>query len=316
MRLEPVILSVDEAGARRFIGKRLDVAIAAMLERSRNHAQSLLKRNLVELRPHPEKAEPSYRLRAGDRVVISFPDDAADEENGPEAEAIPLEVIYEDEALLAINKQAGLVVHPAVGHRSGTLVNALAHRAGKSTTKLERMGIVHRLDKDTSGVLLIAKTGAAQERLAAAFAQRQVRKLYRALCWGAFRARSGSCREAIGRHRVHRQKMTVLRAGGRAAHTEYRVLEQGRLGAEVECILHTGRTHQIRVHLAHLNHPVWGDATYGRPHPLPDGFKPPRQMLHAARIEIVHPLTGRTLELEAPPPGDYRESRRRLLYTE
>ena len=316
MSQAPVVLSLNEAEARQFVGQRLDVAVAAALARSRNHAQALLKRGLVSLKPHAEKAEASYRLRAGDEVTISFPEQDANTEDGPAAEKIPLKVIYEDDALLAINKQAGLVVHPAAGHRSGTLVNALAHRANEENEKLERMGIVHRLDKDTSGVMLIAKTGAVQGKLAAAFAQRQVRKLYSALCWGVFRRQSGSCLEAIGRHRVHRQKMTVLKAGGRAAHTDYRVLEQGRLGAEVECVLHTGRTHQIRVHLAHLGHPVWGDDTYGRGHPLADGFSPPRQMLHAARIEIAHPLTGEMLELEAPLPRDYRESRKRLFKAE
>jgi 23S rRNA pseudouridine1911/1915/1917 synthase len=309
------VLFCDEEMVRPFVGKRLDVFLAAALGRSRNHGQALLKRGLIELHPHAEKAEASYRLRAGDTVRINA-DVEMPQENEPAGEAIALEVIYEDETLLAINKQPGLVVHPAAGHRSGTLVNALVHHWGGRLARRgggERLGLVHRLDKDTSGLVLIAKTEAAHEKLAEAFAGRQVKKIYRALCWGVFRQRSGECRGAIGRHRVHRQKMTVLKTGGRDSHTDYRVSKQGAAGAEVECLLHTGRTHQIRVHLSHLGHPVWGDVIYGRPHQLADGFEPPRQMLHAARIEIAHPVTGEPLRLEAPTPADYVESRTRLL---
>jgi 23S rRNA pseudouridine1911/1915/1917 synthase len=315
MPARPPVLICNEEMVRPFVGKRLDVFLAAILERSRNHGQSLLKQGLIELRPYPEKAEASYRLRAGDTVVINEQVEQPAEEE-PRGEAIPLEVIYEDEALLAINKQPGLVVHPAVGHRSGTLVNALVHHWHGRLARRgggERLGLVHRLDKDTSGLLLIAKTEIAHERLALAFAERQVRKFYRALCWGVFRRSSGECHGAIGRHRIHRQKMIVLKTGGRASHTDYRVMKQGRTGAEVECLLHTGRTHQIRVHLAHLGHPVWGDLVYGRAHKLADGFEPPRQMLHAARLEIRHPITGEPLQLEAPAPRDYLESRTRLL---
>ncbi len=181
------------------------------------------------------------------------------------------------------------MVHPAVGHRSGTLVNALVHHRGARLAARggqERLGIVHRLDKDTSGLMLIAKTDEAHERLAHAFAQREVRKVYRALCRGVFRRPSGECRGPIGRHPQQRKKMAVLKnAGrGRTAWTDYRVLQQGKSGAEVECLLHTGRTHQIRVHLAHLRHPVWGDTLYGHQRAVGDGIYPPRQMLHAALL--------------------------------
>jgi 23S rRNA pseudouridine1911/1915/1917 synthase len=311
----PPVLSLNEEAVRPFVGQRLDVFLAATLQRSRNHAQSLLRQGLVHLHAHPEKAESSYRLRKGDTLTI-HPEVLVPNADEPTGEAIPLDIIYEDDALLALNKQPGLVVHPAVGHRSGTLVNALVHHRGTQLAQRggqERSGLVHRLDKDTSGLMLIAKTDEVHERLAHAFAERNVRKIYRALCWGVWRRASGECRQAIGRHRVHRQKMTVLKTGGRNAHTDYRVLQQGAHGAEVECTLHTGRTHQIRVHLAHLGHPVWGDLVYGRPHELPDGFKPPRQMLHAATLEIAHPLTGKLLHLEAPLPADYLASRTRLL---
>ena len=310
----PRLISCDEA--RPFVGQRLDVVLAAVLQRSRTQVQLLLKQGLVHLQPAAAKAESSYRLRAGDSITIE-PIPVAQIEAEPAGEAIPLDIIYEDDALIALNKQPGLVVHPAAGHWSGTLVNALIHHCGKHLAERggqERLGIVHRLDKDTSGLMLVAKTDEVHERLSAAFARREVKKIYRALCWGVFRRASGECQGAIGRHPVHRKKMAVPKNAerGRTAWTDYRVLQQGRLGAEVECLLHTGRTHQIRVHLSHLGHPIWGDTLYGRRAPV-EGFYPARQMLHAARIEIAHPLTGKPLRLEAALPGDYLAARTKLL---
>jgi len=309
-------LSLHGEALRPFVGRRLDVFLAAALSCSRAQAQALLKKGLVHLHPAAAKAEASYRLRPGDTVNIE-PAPAAPVRAEPSGEAIPLDIIYEDAALLALNKQPGLVVHPAAGHWSGTLVNALVHHCGSHLAGRggqERLGLVHRLDKDTSGLMLIAKTDEAHERLAQAFARREVRKVYRALCRGVFRRASGECRGAIGRHPVHRKKMAVPKdpLRGRAAWTDYRVLQQGRQGAEVECVLHTGRTHQIRVHLSHLGHPVWGDTLYGRRVSV-DGIFPGRQMLHAARIEIAHPITGKPLRLEAPLPGDYAACRALLL---
>jgi 23S rRNA pseudouridine1911/1915/1917 synthase len=320
MRPIETILSISAEDVRPFVGRRVDVFLAAVLQRSRTQVQSLLKRGLVHLQAASAKAavttDTSYRLRAGDTVTV-HPEPALPAETGMSGEAIPLDIVYEDDALLALNKQPGLVVHPAAGHWSGTLVNALIHHCGPHLAGRggqERLGIVHRLDKDTSGLMLIAKTDEVHERLAQAFARREVKKIYRALCWGVFRRASGECRGAIGRHPVHRQKMAVPKnpERGRAAWTDYRVHKQGKLGAEVECLLHTGRTHQIRVHLSHLGHPVWGDTLYGR-RALVDGFYPARQMLHAARIEIAHPLTGKPLRLEAPLPDDYAASRKLLL---
>ena len=298
-------------------GTRLDLFLTQALGRSRSRVQALLKAGLVEISPATARAEASYRLRTGDAVTVRANDAAsAADDDAPRGEAIALAILYEDEALLALNKQPGLVVHPAAGHRTGTLVNALVHHLGARLAGRggsDRLGLVHRLDQDTSGVILIAKTDDAHEKLAAAFAAREVRKFYRALCWGTFRRATGSLREPIGRNPAHRQKMAVVKRGGREAHTDYRVVAQGRQGAEVECRLHTGRTHQIRVHLAHHGHPIWGDKVYGRPHTLADGYAPPRQMLHAARLEIAHPLTDEMLRLEAPLPADYVESRQRLL---
>jgi 23S rRNA pseudouridine1911/1915/1917 synthase len=318
------VLSLSAEDVRPHVGERLDVFLAAVLQRSRTQVQSLLKKGLVHLQHAATKAAvttavttaASYRLRPGDTVTVEpSPIMPADAE--PSGEAIPLDIIYEDDALIALNKQPGLVVHPAAGHWSGTLVNALVHHCGSQLSGRGgqgRLGIVHRLDKDTSGLILIAKTDEVHERLSAAFAEREVKKMYRALCQGVFRRASGECRGAIGRHPVHRKKMAVPKdpERGRAAWTDYRVLHQGKQGAEVECVLHTGRTHQIRVHLSHLGHPIWGDTLYGRRAPV-DGFYPARQMLHAARIEIAHPLTGKPLRLEAPLPEDYTASRTILL---
>jgi 23S rRNA pseudouridine1911/1915/1917 synthase len=317
MNPDPKNIFLNEQDTRSFAGQRLDVFIAAALQRSRNHAQSLLKRKLVRLNSGAGHAESSYRLRIGDTVAIEFALEP-EGESPPAGEAIPLDILFEDDALLALNKQAGLVVHPAAGHASGTLVNALVHHLGSHLARRggeSRSGLVHRLDKDTSGVILIAKTDDAHERLAEAFARREVRKVYRALCRGTFRQASGSCKGAIARHPVDRKKMAVPRnpERGRAAWTDYRVVQQGKWGAEVECVLHTGRTHQIRVHLSHLGHPIWGDTLYGRQRAPVDGVCPSRQMLHAALLEIAHPLTGKTLRFEAELPEDYKACRERLL---
>jgi 23S rRNA pseudouridine1911/1915/1917 synthase len=310
------ILTIDAEEVRAHAGERLDVFLAGALQRSRTQVQALMKQGLVEMQPSSAKAQSSYRLRAGDVVTVHPAPEIPDQFEAA-GEAIPLDIIYEDEALIALNKQPGLVVHPAAGHWSGTLVNALIHHCGAQLAGRggqERLGIVHRLDKDTSGLMLIAKTDEAHERLAAAFAARDVKKTYRALCWGVFRRASGELKGAIGRHPVHRKKMTVPKQAekGRTAWTGYRVLKQARHGAEVECLLHTGRTHQIRVHLSHLGHPIWGDTLYGRRAPLND-FYPARQMLHAARIEFAHPLTGKALQLEAKLPQDYSSAREILL---
>jgi len=319
MNLEPTITTLSEADIAPFIGQRLDVCIAAVLGRSRSHVQTLLKQGLVQVNPAPPKLSPSYHIRKGDSVTLqAMQETPVDAE--PSGEAIPLDILFEDDVLIAINKQPGLVVHPAAGHWSGTLVNALIHYRGAQLDQLgglERVGIVHRLDKDTSGLMLIAKTNEAHEKLAEAFAKREVKKLYQALCWGVFRRPKGECRGPIGRHPQQRKKMAVLKnAGrGRTAATDYRVLQQGKQGAEVECTLHTGRTHQIRVHLSHLGHPIWGDTLYGQKHPMADGAYPARQMLHAAHLEIAHPMTGKPLSFDAPLPEDYLAYRKRLIGT-
>jgi 23S rRNA pseudouridine1911/1915/1917 synthase len=311
-------LTISEEEVQPFTGQRLDVFLAAVLQRSRTQVQSLLKQGLVDMKPASAKGESSYRLRAGDSVTVR-PGPTKSVAADMTGEAIPLDIIYEDDALIALNKQPGLVVHPAAGHWSGTLVNALIHHCGSQLAGrggLERLGIVHRLDKDTSGLMLVAKTDEVHEKLSQAFAERKVKKIYRALCRGVFRRASGELRGPIGRHPVHRKKMAVLKNPERSksAWTDYRVLGQGKSGAEVECILHTGRTHQIRVHLSHLGHPIYGDLLYGPSFAVSvNGIYPPRHMLHAARIEIAHPLTGKLLQFVAPLPADYAAIRELLL---
>jgi 23S rRNA pseudouridine1911/1915/1917 synthase len=308
-------ITVEKGSANA--GQRLDVVLAAALQRSRAQAQALIKRGQVHLAPASAKGEASYRLREGDSVTVAAD---APRPSAPDlaGEAIPLEILYEDDAMLALNKQPGLVVHPAAGNWSGTLVNALIHHRGSQLATrggAERLGIVHRLDKDTSGVILIAKTDEAHEKLSRAFAERAMKKYYRALCRGVFRKASGEIRESIGRDPRNRKKMAVIKTANRArsAWTDYRVLAQGQHGAEVECLLHTGRTHQIRVHLAHLGHPIWGDTLYGRAQWSLKDIYPKRQMLHAARIELAHPITGQSLKIEAPLPKDFADCREALL---
>lgn len=295
----------DEIDAAR--GQRLDVFLAEALGRSRSQAQTLLKAGRVQLLPARNgPPEAKDKLRTGDRVIV----DDAPMQSLPEvqAENIPLDVIFEDDSLLVINKPPGLVVHPAAGHYTGTLVHALLHHCGDSLASrggAERLGIVHRLDKDTSGLLVVAKTDAAHAALSAQFQGRQITKIYLALARGVFRHASGSCKEPIGRHPIARKKMAVVKSG-RSAHTDYCVQKQWPHAALVECHLHTGRTHQIRVHLAHLGHPILGDTLYGRAWHVEGLPSPERQLLHAARLGFTHPATGKSVEFSAPLPEDFQ----------
>jgi 23S rRNA pseudouridine1911/1915/1917 synthase len=234
------------------------------------------------------------------------------------AERLPLEILFEDEALLVLNKPPGLVVHPGAGNRAHTLQNALlAH--DPALARVPRAGLVHRLDKDTSGVLVVARTPVAHSRLVAALAARSVGREYLALCAGAPTG-GGRIDQPIGRHRSQRTRMAV-RSDGRQAVTHYRIEERFRAHTLLRVQLETGRTHQIRVHLAHIGYPVVGDPVYGgRMRPLAgaaaglqqalQNFR--RQALHAQRLQFVHPLTGRPRRFEAPPPADLVELLRRL----
>lgn len=220
---------------------------------------------------------------------------------------IPLDILYEDADLIAINKPPGLVVHPAPGHETDTVVNALLHycRDLQGIGGELRPGIVHRLDKDTSGVLVVAKNEQTLAALVEQFSAHTVEKEYRTLVWGKPAPPSGTISKPIGRHPVHRQKMAVTEKG-RAAVTHYQTLAAGGMAAHLLVRIETGRTHQIRVHMASIGHPVAGDAVYGRArHGLPPELALPRQMLHARRLVIRHPRTGAALDFTAPLPDDF-----------
>ena len=282
---------------------RADKVLAgAFREHSRAALQRAFEAGLV--RRNGRVMAKSDEVTAGETLEFVLPEVVPTELNPV---AIPLNVLYEDEHLLALNKAAGMVVHPGVGTGEDTLVHALlAHCAGglSGVGGIERPGIVHRLDKGTSGVLLVAKNDAAHRGLSEQFAGRQLRKEYLALVAGVPRLRSGMIERAISRHPVHRERMTVGE-GGRPARTDWEIVEAfGGRAALVRCRIHSGRTHQIRVHLKSIGHPLIGDTTYGwkaDPH-LPD---PGRVMLHAERIAFLHPVTARPLDLRAPLPADF-----------
>lgn len=284
-------------------GRRLDQALAELLPQySRNRLQSWVKDGLVRVDGIAE-AEPKRKLRGGERLEVSAAPDI--EVLAEQAEDIPLTVVYEDEALLVIDKPAGLVVHPGSGNWSGTLMNALLHHC-PSVEQVPRAGIVHRLDKETSGLLVVAKTLEAQTDLVRQLQARTVKRQYLAVASGVLE-RDGKVEAPIGRHPVQRIKMAVVSEGrgGKPAVTRYRVLERFGRCTLVECSLETGRTHQIRVHMAHLGHPLVGDPVYGRT----DRLLPPfhRQALHAARLGLIHPVTGDAMHWEAPLPEDMNE---------
>lgn len=258
-----------------------------------------------------------HKLQAGDRIVAIIVADT-EFEAAPIAQSIALDVLYEDDELIAVNKPSGMVTHPGNGTGDDTLVHALLAHCGKALSSIGaplRPGIVHRLDKETSGVIVVAKTDRAHLALAKAFAGRELDKRYRALVRGVPDTDSGSCRGAIFRHPVHRTKMAVL-PNGRVAHTDWRVLERfGKLASLVECLLYTGRTHQIRVHMSHAGLPLLGDSLYGF---KANGFplSIPRVMLHAECLRLQHPISQQPLEIHAPLPADFLTVREQLLRTQ
>jgi len=267
---------------------------------------------MVDGRP-PKKSEAAV---PGSRIEVVVPPAEA---VGIAAEDIPLDIIYEDEELAVVNKPAGMVVHPAPGHRSGTLVNALLHHMPdiEGVGGRLRPGIVHRLDRDTSGLLVVAKTDRAHRGLTDALRRRRVKRLYVTAAWGHLDESPLTIEAPIGRDRKDRKKMAVVE-GGKAAHTRVRVRERWPRADLLDVALKTGRTHQIRVHLAWIGHPVVGDPVYGegwergmggpdRQWALELARRTPRQFLHAAQLVFEHPVTGERLRLEAPLPADLRE---------
>jgi 23S rRNA pseudouridine1911/1915/1917 synthase len=246
-------------------------------------------------------ADPADRVVAGDVVDFEIPEAYVSE---AAAEAIALEVVYEDADLAVINKPAGMVVHPAPGHYTGTLVNALLGRGGSwsAVGGSTRPGIVHRLDKGTSGLIVVARNDVSHRTLSAQLKDRSLSRTYMAIVRGRMREDAGELEGPIGRDPKERKRMAVV-SGGRFARTRYQVVERARAHTLLRCDLDTGRTHQIRVHLAALGHPIAGDAEYGGRKP----GEPPRPMLHAWRLRLRHPHTQAVMSFEAPPPADFND---------
>jgi 23S rRNA pseudouridine1911/1915/1917 synthase len=310
------IVAAEEAGDRldRFLGRRFP-------ETSRARFQALIANGCVAVEG-AEATEARRKMKAGERVSVRLPPAVAAE---PLPETMPLDIIYEDDVLIVIDKPAGLVVHPAAGHETGTLVNALIAHCGESLSGIggvRRPGIVHRLDKDTSGLLVVAKTDQAHKGLSEQFAAHgrdgRLERAYIAIVWGAPERRHGTVDAPIGRHATAREKMSVARrSGAREAVTHYDV--EQRFGAPpyaslLRCRLETGRTHQIRVHMAHIGHPLLGDETYGKGFKASIGKLPEaaraalkalgRQALHAAVLGFEHPVSGEPMHFECDPPAD------------
>ena len=284
-------------------GERLDAFLARSVpDLTRSAAQRLLERGAVTLRGRAAKKNDKTRL--GDSLTVCLPE--------PQPvdlvpQNIPLDVIYEDDDVIVVNKPVGLVVHPAPGHPDGTLVNALLYHCGTSLSGINgelRPGIVHRIDRDTSGLIVAAKNDRAHLALAAQLQDHSLARVYEAVAVGGFREDCGTVDAPLGRHPVDRKKMAVDRKNGLEAVTHWSVLARYPGYTHVECRLETGRTHQIRVHLASIGHPLLGDTVYGSKKPWP-GLA--GQCLHARRLRFVHPSTGEPLELECPLPDWFRD---------
>jgi 23S rRNA pseudouridine1911/1915/1917 synthase len=299
-----LVFDVSEEDA----GARLDAFLAARVE---GVSRTTLKRAIEEgdALVDGRASKPSYKLRAGERVEVELPEPPATE---VEPEDIPLDIVYEDGEVVVVNKPAGMVVHPAAGVRGGTLANALAFRFRTSDFGSSiRPGIVHRLDRDTSGLIVVAKTARAHESLSEQFRARTVFKSYAALVHGATKEEKGRVEQPVGRDARHRTRMGVVR-GGRAALTLWRVRRRFERFTLLDVEIKTGRTHQIRVHLAWMKHPVVGDETYGmgRDKTIADPrlrsaiAAMGRQFLHAARLGFHHPRTGEWVSFETPPPAE------------
>ncbi len=273
-------------------GTRLDVFISQKLNISRNAAVTLIESGGVF------GLKKNYKVVAGDEIEVALPElKPAD----IEPEDIPLDIVYEDDDLLVINKARGMVVHPAAGHFSGTLVNALMHHCGDSLSGINgvmRPGIVHRLDKDTSGVMLVAKTDFAHNSLAEQIKEHSVRREYHTVVIGGLPEETGTISAPIGRHKTDRKKMAVTELNSRDAVTHYSVIERYSGFTYASCLLETGRTHQIRVHMSHIGHPVVGDEVYG----ARDKLGLSGQCLHSKNVTFIHPRTGEKMYFETPLP--------------
>lgn len=301
---EHVTFTVPE----EFAGERLDKWLAAPerdLQMTRSAVQLRMEQQAVLVNGTP--VPKNYRQRGGDVIEITLPEP---EPLTLEPENIPLDIVYEDADLLVVNKPKGMVVHPAPGHATGTLVHALLYHCGDQLSGINgviRPGIVHRIDRNTSGLLMVAKTDAAHQSLSAQIQAHSFTREYQAVAVGRFREPSGTIDAPIGRHPVDRKKMCVTQKNSKRAVTHYETILAYQKATHLRLRLETGRTHQIRVHLAYLGHPVLGDDVYGKPYPGLEG-----QCLHAAKIGFVHPTTGQYLEFESPLPDYFRRVLRQL----
>ncbi len=289
-------------------GDRIDALLARMVgDLSRSAAQRLLEEGRVLLGSSPVRK--NYKCAAGDCFTVCLP---AAEDVPLIAQEIPLDVVFEDADVIVVNKPRGMVVHPAPGHPDGTLVNALLWHCGDSLSGIggeKRPGIVHRIDKDTSGLLIVAKNDFAHQALSAQLSDRSLSRVYEAVARGGFREDAGTVARPIGRHPTDRKRMAVTEKNSRPAVTHWEVIARYRGYTHIRCILETGRTHQIRVHMASIGHPLLGDFTYGAPSP-DKGLE--GQCLHARRLKFVHPRSGEHVELESPLPPYFEEVLSRL----
>ncbi|MEZ0225722.1 MAG: RluA family pseudouridine synthase [Alphaproteobacteria bacterium] len=307
-------------------GQRLDKVLTRHAPQfSRARLQALIETGNVTAGGKPVPGA-SHRVKAGDEFTVTIP---PAQEAQPAAQDIALDIVYEDKDLLVINKAPGMVVHPAVGNWDGTLVNALLGHCGAELSGIggvKRPGIVHRLDKETSGLMVVAKNDAAHKGLSEQLSSRSLTRVYEAIVWGNVTPAAGRIETNIGRSRANRQKMAVQEDGGKEAVTDYKLLETfGLIASLVECKLQTGRTHQIRVHMAHIKHWLVGDPVYGRgtitrflklhkaAEKTAEALKEfPRQALHAARLEFVHPIRQNKLKFAAEAPDDMKNLLKQL----
>lgn len=287
-------LDVDE----NYIDERVDKFLSIMMpEQSRSYLQKIIKEGSVLVNGNPVKA--SYRMDAEDEVTIDLP-----ELKEPEilAEDLPLDILYEDADILMVNKPKGMVVHPSAGHSSGTLVNAVMYHCKDQLSGINgvmRPGIVHRIDKDTTGVLVICKNDMSHNHIAEQLKVHSITRKYRAIVHGVIKEDEGTVNAPIGRHPTERKKMAINERNGKHAVTHFRVIQRFANHTYIECQLETGRTHQIRVHMASLHHPILGDAVYG---PEKNPYHLEGQTLHAQVLGLIHPATGDYVEVEAPLP--------------
>ena len=295
--MEKLEFKVDEKNA----GIRLDKYLALSLnDKSRSHIQGIIEKGNVLVNGKVKKS--NYNIKINDEVNIIIPDP---EELNLKAEAIPLDILYEDSDLIVVNKKQGMVVHPASGVYSGTLVNALLSHCDdlSGINGISRPGIVHRIDKDTSGVIVIAKNDNSHNILARQLKEHSMTRVYYALVEGVLKSDQGTIDAPLGRHPVEKIKISVVKDGKNAV-THYKVIERFKANTLVECVLETGRTHQIRVHMAYIGHPLVGDPVYG--------FKKQRfnlsgQLLHAKKLGFVHPSLNKYMEFEAPLPEYFQK---------